>query len=212
MNGADQSNPFFARLYHHVLRRSSSEAELRFRREALEGLRGTVVEVGPGNGPNFGHYRPPVERVVAVEPEPYLRRKAAEAAELALVRIEVVAGDAEHLPLADGEADAVVFAHVLCSVPDQGRALAEARRVLRPGGELRIFEHVHPEHRVGAAFLNLADRTFWPRVFGGCHPNRDTRAALAAAGYDVAGVRRLKPREGGLEPPLPHLLGRATLR
>jgi 16S rRNA A1518/A1519 N6-dimethyltransferase RsmA/KsgA/DIM1 with predicted DNA glycosylase/AP lyase activity len=98
----DIHNPFFARLHHHVLQRKSTRKDIGCRREMLADLRGTVIEVGPGNGPNFELYPASVERVIAVEPEPYLREKAAQSARRAPVRIDLVAGDAEHLPAEDG--------------------------------------------------------------------------------------------------------------
>jgi len=206
----DIRNPFFSRLYHHVLQRDKSRKDVECRRELLEGLTGTVVEVGPGNGPNFDLYPGTVSRVIAVEPEPFLREKATEAAATVAVRIEVVAGDAEHLPVADASADAVVLALVLCSVPDQGRALAEARRVLRPGGEVRVYEHVVAERPLPRGLQKLAQATFWPRAFGGCHPARDTFSALRNAGFDTDGVRRFVMQVAAVEPPMPYILGRAV--
>ncbi len=124
----------------------------------------------------------------------------------------MVAGDAEHLPIDDGSVDAVVLALVLCSVPDQARALAEARRVLRPGGELRIYEHVVAEQRLPRAMQKAAQATFWPRAFGNCHPARDTLVALDAAGFDTSRIRRFVMQVAPVEPPMPYILGRATAR
>src|SRR3954464_1603167 len=123
----DIRNPFFARLYHHVLQRKDTRKDVACRHELLDGLSWAVVEVGPGNGPNFEHYPATVENVIAVEPETYLREKASAAAASAAGTIEVRGGDAEPLPAEDGSVDAVVLALVLCSVPDQSAALAEAR-------------------------------------------------------------------------------------
>jgi ubiquinone/menaquinone biosynthesis C-methylase UbiE len=156
-------------------------------------------------------YPPSVDLVVAVEPEPFLRDKAARAAERAAVAIDVVAGDAEHLPVADESADAVVLALVLCSVPDQTGALAEARRVLRPGGELRVYEHVVAEHLLPRGLQKAAQATLWPLAFGNCHPARDTLTALRLAGFDVSGVRRFVMQVAAFEPPMPYILGRATM-
>ena len=208
--GRDIRNPFFAWLYHHVLQRSKTEKDIRARTELLDGLTGTVIEVGPGNGPNFDLYPETVDKVIAVEPEPFLRQKAAETAVGVAVPIEVVAGDAEHLPVADGSVDAVVLALVLCSVPDQQRALAETKRVLRPGGEVRVYEHVVAERPVPRGLQKFAQATFWPWAFGNCHPARDTLASLRLAGFDTSGVRRFVMQVAPVEPPLPYILGRAT--
>ena len=208
---ADIRNPFFARFYHHVLGRGESPRFVDLRRELLEGLTGRVIEIGPGNGPNFGLYPAAVGEVIAVEPEPYLRRRATEAAAKAPVQIAVVSGDAEHLPVADASVDAVVFALVLCSVPDPTRALSEATRVLRPGGQLRVLEHVVAEQPFGRRAQRIAEVTFWRRAFGNCHPTRDSRSALVQAGFDVSGVRRFVMRAAPIEPPLPYILGTAVL-
>jgi ubiquinone/menaquinone biosynthesis C-methylase UbiE len=206
---SDIRNPFFARLYHHVLQRRSGRKDVGCRRELLAGLSGTVVEVGPGNGPNFGLYPTTVERVIAVEPETFLPGKAAAAAAAAAVSIDVVAGDAEHLPVDDASVDAVVLALVLCSVPDQAGALAEAKRVLAPGGELRVYEHVVAEQRIPRALQRAAEATFWPRAFGNCHPARDTLASLRAAGFETRDIRRFVMQVATVEPPMPYILGSA---
>lgn len=159
----------------------------RSRRRLVEGLSGTVVEVGAGSGVTFEHYPPEVTRVVAVEPDPHLRAYARRHARGAAVPVEVVDTVAESLPLADGEADAVVFGLVLCTVPDVPAALTEARRVLAPHGELRLLEHVRADGRLG----RVADRIapVWSRLGGGCHPNRDTARHVAEAGFDVSDLR-----------------------
>ena len=108
----------------------------------LAGLRGRVVEIGAGNGMNFAHYPATVDEVVAVEPEAYLRAKAEQAADRAAVRVSVRDGVADALPIPAAGFDAVVASLVLCSVADPGAAVAEMRRVLKPGGELRFMEHV----------------------------------------------------------------------
>lgn len=159
----------------------------RARRRLVDGLSGTVVEVGAGSGVTFQHYPPEVTRVVAIEPDPHLRAHARRYAARASVPVEVVDSVAEALPLADGEADAVVFGLVLCTVPDVPASLAEADRVLAPGGELRLLEHVRAAGRLG----RVADRItpVWSRLGGGCRPNRDTGQTLSEAGFDVSGLR-----------------------
>jgi ubiquinone/menaquinone biosynthesis C-methylase UbiE len=194
-------HPLFARVYERFSAHEESRGQAENRRRLLAGLTGRVVEVGAGNGLNFAHYPSGVTDVVAVEPEPFLRRRAAGRAASAPVPIAVVDGTAERLPLGDGEIDAVVTSLVLCSVDDQAVALAEARRVLRPGGELRFYEHVISRRPVKAAFQRAFTATVWKRMAGGCHMDRDTGAAIAAAGFAVESCERV-PFQG-----LAHLLG-----
>ena len=203
-------HPIFARVYTRVRPAMDRQGALAYRRRLLAGLSGRVVEVGAGDGGNFAFYPPEVTGVLAVEPESYLRQQATSRAAVAPVPVEVVEGVADRLPVADGSADAAVASLVLCSVPDQGAALAELRRVLRPGGELRFFEHVAADTPGLRRVQAVADRTLWPRVLAGCHTGRDTVAAIAAAGFAVEEVDRFRFPEGGLPAPAsPHVLGRA---
>lgn len=177
------------------------------RRELLAGLHGRVVEVGPGIGSNFAHYPAEVTEVVAVEPEPYLRDKSEHAAGAAPVKVTVVEGIADELPLEDASVDAGVASLVLCSVPDQASALAELRRVIKPGGELRFYEHVVSNRASRRRFQRFMDATIWPHMAGGCHMTRNTRAAIEEAGFIVQRSRRFPfpPGPAGL----PHILGSA---
>ena len=117
---------------------------------------------------------------------------------------------ATRLPVADAEADAVVCSLVLCSV-DQAGALAEARRVLRPGGELRFMEHVRAhEPGMGRRLQRVLDATVWPRLFGGCHVARDTVRAIEAAGFTVTELERFTFPEHGHGPASAAVLGCAV--
>lgn len=182
-----QAHPLFARAWALAMRRLEPPQLREERARLVAGLAGTVVEVGAGSGAMFAHYPPDVSRVVALEPEPYLRDVASRAAASASVPVEVSGGDAEAIPLGDGEADAVVFSLVLCSVPDQAAALAEARRVLRPGGELRYYEHVaEPRGTLARRYQELVDRSgLWARAGGGCRVARETGEAILTAGFSV---------------------------
>ena len=199
-------HPLFARFYAWLAPREDKEGAVTYRGEMLAGLRGRVIEVGAGIGSNFKHYPPSVEEVVAVEPEAYLRAKATEAAQTAPVKVTVVEGLADRLPSEDESFDAGVASLVLCSVPDQASALAELRRVIKPGGELRFYEHVISNQPKSARTQRMLNPV-WTRMAGGCNLHRDTGAAIEAAGFHVLHKRRFRFPEGRIG--LPHILGTA---
>ncbi|WP_155060175.1 class I SAM-dependent methyltransferase [Streptomyces blattellae] len=195
-------HPLFARYYARI----SVTAETRMgmgavRDRMLTGLSGRVIEIGAGNGLNFAHYPSTVSEVVAIEPERLLRQLAVESALRAEVPVDVVPGAAEALPVKSEAFDAVVLSLVLCSVRDVPRALGEARRVLRPGGAVRFFEHGRGGGRMMGFTQRALDRTVWPRLSGGCHLARDPVAGLRAAGFELGPYRRVLMPENG--PTLP---------
>jgi ubiquinone/menaquinone biosynthesis C-methylase UbiE len=202
-------HPLFARVYARVGHLMDAEIG-DHRRRLLAGLAGRVLEVGAGNGLNFPYYPATVTEVLAVEPEPHLRRLALAAARQAPVPIRVVDGTAEALPTPDGAVEAVVASLVLCSVADLDLALVEARRVLRPGGRLRFYEHVRATDPRLARWQDRLERP-WGWLVGGCHPNRDTVAAITAAGLRPVRLDRFDLQA---MPPLarPHVLGMAERR
>jgi ubiquinone/menaquinone biosynthesis C-methylase UbiE len=165
--------------------------EAKERAELLADLFGDVIEVGCGAGVNFGFYPPDVSQVLAIEPESHLREQAENAATHTAIRITVVDGLAANLPAPDASFDAGVVSLVLCSVSDPAAALAELMRVIKPGGELRFFEHVVAHNRIGATIQRGFDATIWPWLAGGCHCARDTGAAIREAGFLVESERRL---------------------
>jgi len=193
-------HPVFARMFARLSAHTEEKGGADHRRDMLAGLSGRVVEVGAGHGLNFAHYPSGVEEVLAVEPERYLRGLAETAAMRAPVRVRVVEGLADDLPLEDASVDAGVASQVLCSVPDQRSALAELRRVIRPGGELRFYEHVASDKPRIAKLQRVAEKSgFWPFVGGGCHPARDTAAAIEAGGFEIESCRRFDFRPALVE-------------
>lgn len=204
-------HPVFARYYAKLSPLLDERAGVAaHRRELLAGLSGRVIEIGAGNGLNFAYYPDTVSEVVAIEPERLLRRHAVNAAVRAGVPVDVVPGAAEALPVKSEAFDAAVASLVLCSVRDVRRALTELRRVLRPGGELRFFEHVRAEGPVPAGVQRVLDATVWPVLFGGCHTARDPLAAIGAAGFELGAYRRLRIPAGRMPNPVaPCVLGAA---
>jgi SAM-dependent methyltransferase len=206
------NHPLFARLYLRMASGRKAHGEDEYRRKLLADLSGRVIEVGAGSGLNFPHYPATVDGVLAVEPEPLLREAATKNARGAPVPVEVIDGVSGRLPADEGSFDAGVASLVLCSVPDQQRALEEFRRVIRPGGELRFYEHVVSHRPTAARLQRIADAVFWPRVGGGCHLSRDTGAAIGRAGFAVESIERFSFTPGAPVPPLPHILGVARRR
>ena len=205
-------HPIFARLYSRLAPGAEKLGPAEHRQEALSGLEGRVIEVGAGNGLNFDHYPPEVTQVLAVEPEPYLRHKAREAAATAPVPVTVVDGAADSLPAEDESFDAAVASLVLCSVPDPGAALAEMHRVVRPGGQLRFYEHIRADDPNRARTQDRVDH-IWPHFTGGCHTGRDTVAAIEKAGFVITTQRRFLFQPCVLAAPVaPHVIGTAHRR
>jgi ubiquinone/menaquinone biosynthesis C-methylase UbiE len=206
------NHPFFARVYMRLAQGADARGGTEHRRELLAGARGRVLEIGAGAGANFAHYPATVAEVLALEPERHLREHALQAAAAAPVAVSVREGHASRLELEDASFDVGVASLVLCTVPDQPLALAELFRVIRPGGELRFYEHVRARKGGEARVQDMADATFWPRIAGGCHLGRDTAAAIAAAGFELESCRRFAFAPAKYVPPAAHILGVARRR
>ena len=203
----EAGHPIFAALYDAlgVFMERGWMGERRAR--LLAGTHGAVLEVGGGTGANLTYYRD-ADRVTVVEPDPHMRKKLRPKAVTASVPVEVSAAGAEALPFPDASFDTVVSTLVLCTVPDQALALAEIRRVLRPGGRLLFVEHV----RAAGPWARWQDRIepLWGRLLGGCHPNRDTVSGIEEAGFEIEALDAFYP------PVLmsrltPHVQGSATI-
>lgn len=145
--------------------------------------RGRVLELGIGMGLNLAFYSASeVDSVTGVDPAPELRAIALAAPRPDGLEVDVEAGAAENLPFADDTFDDVVCTYTLCSVSDPANALAEARRVLKPGGRLLFCEHgLSPEDDV-AKWQRRID-PLWSRLFGGCHITRPVAETIVAAGF-----------------------------
>jgi SAM-dependent methyltransferase len=195
-------------LYATLIARADAAGLAHWRGELVRGLTGQVVEIGCGAGAMFGHYQG-VERVFAIEPDPAFLSRAREAAKPVSVPIDVVEGTGEALPLADGSADAAVLALVLCSVPSVSAVCAEVVRVVRPGGTVRLIEHVRSPRRVAGVLMDVVN-PLWLRLNGqGCRLNRDPIPELERAGLRIDRIESFQVWSAGL-PAFPMRLISAT--
>lgn len=153
------------------------------RKQALfAGLRGTVLEIGPGTGANLP-FLPPDVRWIGVEPNPYMHRYLREKAARLGREVEIRCGTAEHLDLPDESVDAVIATLVLCSVDDVTQSLREIWRVLKPDGQFVFIEHVAAPRGTLLRRLQELVQPVWSVIADGCHPDRETWVALEQAGF-----------------------------
>lgn len=201
-------HPLFTRIYTWLARAEDSGAIGHYRTQVSSELFGRVLVVGLGPAEDLHHLPDAVTEVVALEPSASMRRAAAEAVARAPFPVEVIDAVGEAVPLPDDSVDGVLFAYVLCTVDDPSAAVAEAVRVLRPGGVIAVLEHVKADEGTWMRRAQQLVSPIWPRFTGGCRCDRDTRSAFAAAGLDVSGLqdRRMAP----VPPVAPGLVG--TLR
>lgn len=171
------------------------------RAEVVSSAHGRVLELGVGVGSNW-QVLPADVRYIGVEPDPFMIRRALRHAAEDRRSPGLIEARAEDLPVASASVDTVLVTLALCSVSDLPAALAEAKRVLKPGGELRFWEHVRPKGAWGRLFDMLTP--LWRRVGAGCVLNRRTAEAIEVAGFQVRLDRKFAM--GGL----PMILGVAT--
>lgn len=177
------------------------------KRALLGGLRGEVLEVGPGGGVNFEFYAASAVRWIGIEPNTFAHERLHAAAARRGIAATVIAAGAEAIPLPDASVDAVVSTLVLCSVSAPAQALAEIRRVLRPGGRFVFVEHVAAPRASWLRRLQRAIRAPWRLAGGGCEPDRETWRTIEAAGFSRVDIDHFHV---ALPVVSPHVAGVAT--
>lgn len=179
----------FTAFYDRAMKATEEAGMREIRREALAGARGRTIDIGAGTGLNVELFPPEVSELVLAEPDPHmlkrLRAKLAESDREA----SVVPAPAEKLPFEDDSFDTAVFTLVLCTVPDPAAALAEAARLLRPGGKLLFVEHVRSEDPGLARWQDRLEGP-WRFLGDGCHCNRDTAATIEASPFEIEKVEK----------------------
>jgi len=199
----------FAAMYDRGLKGTEDAGLREMRRETLAAAEGRTIDLGAGTGANLALYPDAVSELVLAEPDLHMLKKLWAKVGEARMEAEVVEARAEHLPFADSSFDTAIFTLVLCTVPDPAAALAEAARVLKPGGKLLFVEHVRAEDAGLARWQDRLEKP-WRFVADGCHCNRDTVATIEASPLTVEQVEHGQlPKAPPLVRPL--VRGRARL-
>lgn len=199
----------FSAAYDRLLKGAEDAGMRDRRRDVLSQARGRTIEIGAGTGANLGLFPAGLTELVMVEPDPHMVKRLRPKLALANAEVELVEAGAERLPFADDSFDTAVFTLVLCTVPDPAAALAEAARILKPGGQMLFVEHVRAEDAGMARRQDRLERP-WKFFAGGCRCNRDTVAGIEASPLSVESVEHGElPKSPQLIKPL--VWGRATL-
>lgn len=195
--------------FYDTLLKGTEEAGLRDRRrEVLAAARGRTIDIGAGTGANLGLF-PEGAEVVMAEPDPHMTKRLREKIATSGAEVELIEAGAESLPFEDESFDTAVFTLVLCTVPDPRAALAEAARILKPGGQMLFLEHVRAEQPGTARWQDRLE-TPWRFFADGCHCNRDTVANIESSPLTLEQLQRGElPKSPPITKPL--IWGRASL-
>ncbi len=193
LRGSEFLSPFsLGQIYNPIMKPVDRLGFRSWRTWATRKAHGRVLEIGCGTGLNFSHY-PEGVHLVAFDPELDMLQESKPQNGLANP-VDLMRARAEELPFPNESFDAAVGTLVFCTIPDPERALAELKRVLKPGALVRLVEHVRGNHLL-VGVLADAVTPYWKRIAGGCHLNRDTAAMVKAAGFKNV---RVQERMGGL--------------
>jgi len=182
----DKGHRWFAAVWDWQTRHEPGKLR-EWRKEVAGGARGRVLEIGCGGGANFEHYGESATEIVATDPDPFMLQHARSRVAQLQGRVEVQQASAEALPFDDASFDTVVSTVNMCSIGDPARALAEIRRVLKPGGEYRFFDHVRYGNAIGGFVQDVATPV-WKWLGAGCHPNRDIERLIRGAGLNIVQI------------------------
>lgn len=211
MRKDDKHSGFASRMSAWLLNKGSnrySEMTDKRKQSLFSNLSGRVLEIGPGAGANLEYFSDEVSWI-GLEPNPYMQNYLKEKAEELGKSVEIIAGEAENIPLENETVDAVVSTLVLCSVDDLQKSLFEIKRVLKPGGRFLFIEHVAAGK---GTFLRKTQhwiKPIWKTIADGCRPDRETRRAIERAGFDEVTIEHFQ-----LSLPIvsPQIMGEAVKR
>jgi ubiquinone/menaquinone biosynthesis C-methylase UbiE len=173
----------------HLINSAMRNRELwPYRERTISRAQGRVLEIGVGSGLNLPLYASGVQEIVGLEPLGRLAAMAQRAGARSARPVTLIRGSAESIPIDSETVDTVVTTWTLCSIPDALRALAEMRRVLKPGGQLLFVEHgLAPDEAVRRWQNRLTP--LWKRIGGGCHLNRPIQALIQSAGFEIEQIQ-----------------------
>ena len=180
-----------AAIYDRFMAQTEAACLAEWRRELLQQAEGHVLDVGAGTGANLEHMPRDLQGLVFCEPDPHMQKQLRAKVPAA----EIVSATAEELPFDDACFDAVACMLVLCTVVDPAKALAEFKRVLKPGGKLLFIEHVRAPERPRRFLAQRMCEPIWKHLAGNCHLTRDTEAAITAAGFAIQALKRESMRK-----------------
>ncbi len=181
----------FAALYDRAFTATEDAGLREMRRQALSEARGRTIDIGAGTGANLALYPEAVTDLVLTEPDPHMFKQLRSKVDESSVEAEATDAPAENLPFPDASFDTAIFTLVLCTVPNPQAALAEAARILKPGGKLLFIEHVQAKDAALARWQDRLEKP-WRFIGDGCHCNRDTVASIEASGLTLERVERDK--------------------
>jgi ubiquinone/menaquinone biosynthesis C-methylase UbiE len=173
----------FAACYDSFMKPLENKHITTWRKDLLQHARGSVLEIGAGTGVNFPLYKH-CDEIIAIEPNQYMIKKAAERKRLASIPITIYEMRAEELLFPDHSFDTVVVTLVLCSVEDPNKVLQEIKRVLKPNGKVILLEHVKMDHPIASKFQSMLTPV-WKQICDGCHLNRMTEKYIKDAGFSI---------------------------
>ena len=186
-----QKQPGLVEFYKELAARSDTDGFRKLRSDFVGDLSGEILEIGAGTCATFQHYRPGA-KVTAIEPDEGFRQAAIEAAKSASCQIAIIEGTGEKLPFANASFDYISVSAVLFSVESPQKTLKEFKRVLRPGGEIRLFEHIRSKHWLAGPLMDLLNPVWLRLNKMGSDWNRRTINEVKAAGLQIVELNKYK--------------------